>query len=42
MMHALSLYVMAPEVLFDGTALAEGTLSNSEITQCIKKVIEPL
>ena len=40
-MRALSLYAMAPEVSFDGTTLAEGTLSNSEIAQRIKEVKEP-
>ena len=33
---------MAPEALFDGTTLTEGTLPNSEITQRIKEVMEPL
>ena len=33
---------MAPEALFDGMALAEETLLNSEITQCIKEAMEPL
>ena len=42
MMCALLLYAMVPEELFDGTALAEGTLPNSEITQRIKEVVEPL
>ena len=31
MMRALPLYAMAPEVSFDGTALTEGALHNSEI-----------
>ena len=42
MTRMLPLYVMAPEASFDGTALTEGTLPKSEITQCIKEVIEPL
>ena len=42
MTPALPLYVMAPEALFDGTALAEGTLPNSKIVQRIKEVMEPL
>jgi len=42
MMRALPLYVTAPEASFDGTTLAEGTLPNSEITQCIKESMEPL
>ena len=42
MMRALPLYAMAPEASFDETALAEGTLPNSVIAQCINKVMEPL
>ena len=42
MMRALPLYTMAPEASFDGTALAEGTLPNSEIMQQIKEAMEPL
>ena len=42
MMRALLLYAMAPEALFDETALAEGTLPNSEIMQRIKEAMEPL
>ena len=42
MMRALSLYAMALEASFDGTALAEGALSRSEVTQHIKEVMEPL
>ena len=42
MTRVLPLYVMAPEASFDGTALAEGKLSNSEITQRIKEAMEPL
>ena len=42
MMRELPLYAMAPEASFDGTVLAEGALSNSEIAQCIKVVMEPL
>ena len=41
MMHVLPLYAMAPEASFNGTALAEGTLPNSEIVQRIKEVMEP-
>ena len=41
MTRALSLYAMAPEVSFDGTALAVGALSNSEIAQRIKEAMEP-
>ena len=32
---------MAPEASLDGTALAEGTLPNSEIVQRIKEAMEP-
>ena len=42
MMRALPLYTMAPEASFDGTALAEGTLPNSKITQHIKEAMESL
>ena len=42
MMRALPLYAMAPEASFEGTALAEGTLPNSEIAQRIKEAMEPL
>ena len=42
MTRALLLSAMAPEVLFDGTALAKGMLPNSEITQHIKEAMEPL
>ena len=42
MTRVLPLYAMAPEAPFDGTALAEGTLPNSKITQRIKEVMEPL
>ena len=38
---ALFLYMMAPKASFDGTALTEGTLPNSEITQRIKEAMEP-
>ena len=41
MTRMLPLYAMAPEASFDGTALVEGTLPNSKITQCIKEVMEP-
>ena len=33
---------MVPKASFDGTALAEGTLPNSEIAQRIKETMEPL
>ena len=42
MTRALPLYAMTSEASFDGTALAEGTLPNSEITQRIKEAMEPL
>ena len=42
MTRALPLYAMALEASFDRTALAEGTLPNSEIPQHIKEVMEPL
>jgi len=42
MTRALLLYAVALEASFDGTALAEGMLPNSEIAQCIKEVMEPL
>ena len=42
MTRALPLYAMAPEASFDGMALAEGMLPNSEIMQHIKEVMEPL
>ena len=42
MKRALLLYAMAPEASFDGTALAEGMLPNSEIAQRIKEAMEPL
>ena len=38
---ALPLYAMAPEVSFDRTALAEGALLDSEITQHMKEAMEP-
>ena len=40
MTRVLPLYAMAPEALFDGTALADGTLPNSEIAQRIKEAME--
>ena len=40
MTRALSLYVMEPKASFDGTALAQGALPNSEIAQCIKEAME--
>ena len=42
MMRAFPLYAMSPEASFDGTTLAEGTLPNSKIAQCIKEVMDPL
>ena len=42
MTRMLPLYAMAPEASFDGTALVEGSLPNSEITQRIKEAMEPL
>ena len=42
MTRSLPLYVMAPEVSFDRTALAEGMLPNFEIVQRIKEAMEPL
>ena len=42
MMRALPLYAMALKASFDGMTLAEGTLPNSEVTQRIKEVMEPL
>ena len=42
MMRVLPLCTMVPEASFDGTMLAEGTLPNSEIVQCIKEVMELL
>ena len=42
MMRALPLYAMAPKASFGEMALTEGMLPNSEITQRIKKVMEPL
>ena len=38
---ALPLHMMVPEVSLDGTALAEGALSPSEVAQHIKEVMEP-
>ena len=42
MTRALPLYAMVPEASFDGMALTEGALPNSEITQRIKEAMEPL
>ena len=42
MTRALQLYAMAPEVSFNGTTLAKGTLPNFEIMQRIKEAMEPL
>ena len=41
MSHALSLYLMAPGASLDGTTLADGALSPSEVVQRIKEVMEP-
>ena len=41
MTHVLPLYAMASEASFDGTALIEGALPNSEIAQRIKEAMEP-
>ena len=41
MMRTLLLYAMAPEASFDGTTLAEGVLSHSEVAQRIKEAMEP-
>jgi len=41
MRRALLLYAMAPKALFDGTALVEGALSPSKVTQRIKEAMEP-
>ena len=41
MTRVLPLYAMAPKASFDGTALAEGALPNSEIVQCMKEAMEP-
>ena len=40
MMRALPLYAMAPGASFDGTTLAEGVLSHSEVAQHIKEAME--
>ena len=40
MRRVLPLYAMAPEASFDGTSLAEGALSHSEVAQCIKEAME--
>ena len=42
MTRTLSLYAMAPEASFNGMALAEGMLPNSEIALHIKEAMEPL
>ena len=41
MMRTLLLYAMVLEASFDGMALAEGALPNSEIAQQIKEAMEP-
>ena len=42
MTRTLPLYTMAPEASFDRASLTEGMLPNTEITQRIKEVMEPL
>ena len=42
MTRALPLYAMTPEASFNGTTLAEGTLTNPEIVQRIKEAMDPL
>ena len=37
----LPLYAMVIEASFNGTTLAEGALSPSEVAQCIKEAMEP-
>ena len=41
MRHALPLHMMAPEASLDGTTLAEGVFSPSEVAHNIKEVMEP-
>ena len=41
MSHMLPLYLMAPRVSLDGTALANEALSPSEVAQHIKEAMEP-
>ena len=41
MRRALPLHMMAPGASLDGTVLAEGALSPSEVAQCIKEAMEP-
>ena len=42
MAHALTLHLMVPGLLLEGTTLAKEALSNSEIAQRIKEAMEPL
>ena len=42
MRRVLPLYTMVAEASLDGTVLAEGALSPSEVAQRIKEVMEPL
>ena len=42
MWRALPLHMMAPGASLDGTTLAEGALSPSEVVQRIKEAMEPL
>ena len=42
MSHTLPLYLMALGASLDGTALADGALSPSEVAQRIKEAMEPL
>ena len=41
MRRAFPLHMMAPRASLDGTTLAEGALSPSEVVQHIKEVMEP-
>ena len=41
MRRALPLHMMAPGATLDGTTLAEGALSPSEVAQRIKEAMEP-
>ena len=41
MSRALPLYLMVPAASLDGTALADGVLSPSEVAQRIKEAMEP-
>ena len=41
MRRAFPLHMMAPRVALDGTTLAEGALSPSEVAQRIKEAMDP-